>query len=219
STRQVEQTKHAFEAALEQALEVRGGVGDPVREARGIPIARADEATHIALETFETVCRISHALAQRAVKDVPAALDQLRKQRSRYRTVGALAVDENLRERDRGDVLARLVIDHPNLATTLDQFGDALERDVTTGLCVVELAVCVALDQDSHGADSLGWGTVVKWVKCANDVSTACKVRSSLEGHALDRSAASQGVGTRGRTRLLSFRFRGRGAANSEFPQ
>ena len=95
--------------------------------------------------------RVVDAAAQRAVEHVAAALEQLGEQvaAARARLV-ALGVDQDLRERDRGDVLAALVVDHAHVLVGLEEVGDALERDVAARLGVVELAIRVALDQDGH---------------------------------------------------------------------
>jgi predicted dithiol-disulfide oxidoreductase (DUF899 family) len=144
AARQVEHLGHALEGALHHGLEVRRREGHPVAA------ARAQQPAHVALQLLDALARVVHALAHGVVEDVAAALEQLGEQVARDRATVALGVDQDLRERHRGDVLAALVVDHLHLLVGFEEVGDALERDVAAGLGVVELAVRVALDQDGH---------------------------------------------------------------------
>jgi hypothetical protein len=62
----------------------------------------------------------------------------------------ALVLENDLRERDRGEVLARAGVHHGDLAAGADHLLDLLEGDVAALLGVVELAVGVALDDVRH---------------------------------------------------------------------
>jgi len=152
--RQVERVQHALERALHHAVELGRREGDPVAAPRALA---AQQLAHVALQLVEAFGGRAHAALERVVERVAAALDQVAQHGAGHAPARALGVDQDLRKRHRGDVLAALVVDHADGLAGLDQLGDALERDVATRCRVVELAVRVALDEDGVG---VGSGTV-----------------------------------------------------------
>ena len=103
-------------------------------------------------QVLEVSLGVVHGATQHAVERISTALEELREQvtGNRGRWVGRmfLIVDQDLRQDDRRDVLAGLVVDDLDLFADLEQLCDSLERDVATGFSVVQLPIRVALDQD-----------------------------------------------------------------------
>ena len=76
-----------------------------------------------------------------------ALVDELLQRLERNRAaVRLLLLEDDLRERDLGQIVLRVVVDDLHFFAAADHLGDLQERDVPAVLRVVELAVRVALD-------------------------------------------------------------------------
>jgi hypothetical protein len=150
AVRQVEQLEDTLHRVLDHAVHIRLAERDPVAQLPALLVPNLDDPADIALEVVDAVGGVSDPFAQGAVEGIASPVDQIGEQRAGDASVRTLAVYENLRQRDRRDVLTGLVVDHLHVLVGLEKFGDALERDVATRLRVVELAICVTLDEDGH---------------------------------------------------------------------
>src|SRR5207247_5926663 len=58
---------------------------------------------------------------------------------------------EDLRQRDRRQVISIVAVDDFDLMPVAHQLRDSIESDVAAGASVVELAICILLDKVSFG--------------------------------------------------------------------
>src|SRR6185436_4770038 len=57
-----------------------------------------------------------------------------------------LFLEDDLRQRDRGQVFLGLVVDDLDVVAVANHLADLVQRNVATVLGVIELAICVSLD-------------------------------------------------------------------------
>src|SRR6266850_2524084 len=112
----------------------------------------AEDPLHVALAGDHAFQARAHRLLHEVLPAL-AVLDELMEERGgQARAARALVLEDDLRERDRGEVLAGPRVHHGDLATAADHLLDLLEGDVPALLRVVELTVGVPLDDVRHRA-------------------------------------------------------------------
>src|SRR5712692_1110173 len=99
----------------------------------------------LADEVAGHVERLAHVVEQR----LAAVVNRVRARIHQSRWSTFLSGEHDLREDDLRQVLAGVAVDDLDLAAVAHQLGDAFERDVTTRLRVVELAIRILLDKVS----------------------------------------------------------------------
>jgi hypothetical protein len=103
----------------------------------------------------ELADRAAHGLAPGVERLAAAAQRRVQQLRREERRPAPPLVEDHLRERLRGDVLAGGLIDHPHGLAGAHERREVLERHVRAGPHVVELAVRVAPDE-ARGGGSVG---------------------------------------------------------------
>src|SRR2546422_237357 len=113
--------------------------GAPPRARRPL----AEHALHVPLTRHEALQARSHRALHELLPRL-AVLDELmQERRGQVRAVIALVLEDDLRERHRGQVLAARRVDHGDLAPGAHHLLDLLEGDVAALLRLVELAIRV----------------------------------------------------------------------------
>lgn len=90
--------------------------------------------------------------AQPSERAAPKANEAGEHQRRHQRAVVSSDLGNNLGEDTAGDVFARLVIDHPDLLTRLDEVCNPLKRNILLPIRMVELPVGILLDKVHRGS-------------------------------------------------------------------
>ena len=100
------------------------------------------------------VQRSAHVVEQR----LTAVVQHLSTSVNQSRRTPLFFGQDDLRERDLGQVMTVVPVDNFDVVSVTHELGDALQRDVSTRACVIELAICVLLDKVSFGGCRHGRG-------------------------------------------------------------
>ena len=161
AARKIQQFEYAFDGLLYRVLEfrmrleesppARGFFAAAIFSARsffrrglpGFPLRWIHQATDTLLEVSDAFAGVIHSPAQCVVERIAALLEDLGKQAIGRRGVAAVAIEQDLGKGDRGDVLPAFLVDDADLLPRIEEFRDALQRDV--GCC----RYCRAFDSRS----------------------------------------------------------------------